>query len=199
MIPLWLKLVDTAYVAALFPVYWRFYGPANFLWFSDLALLISLAALWLESPLLASMQALSVGLLELAWLADFLARLVGGSHLVGLSRYMFRPDLPRFVRALSLFHVWLPLLLFWMVWRLGYDSRALPAQTILAWVVLLGCYLRTDPADNINWVFGLGANRQRRLPSPVYLILLMAFLPIGIYLPTHCLLTLLASLRGAGP
>jgi hypothetical protein len=63
VIPLWLKLLDTAYVAILVPVYWRFYGPANFLWFSDLALLISLAALWLENPLLASMQALSVGLL----------------------------------------------------------------------------------------------------------------------------------------
>jgi hypothetical protein len=199
VIPLWLKLVDTAYVAVLVPVYWRFYGPANFLWFSDLALLISLAALWLESPLLASMQALSVGLLELVWIADFLARLVSGSHLVGLTQYMFRPDLPRFVRALSLFHVWLPPLLFWMVWRLGYDSRALPAQTILAWVVLLGCYLWTDPADNINWVFGLRGERQRRLPSAVYLILLMAFLPIAIYLPTHYLLLAVVSPPGAGP
>jgi hypothetical protein len=188
VIPLWLKLLDTAYVAVLIPVYWRFYGPANFFWFSDLALLISLAALWLENPLLASMQALSVGLLELVWLADFLARLLGGFYLVGLTRYMFRPDLPLFVRALSLFHVWLPFLLFWTVWRLGYDPRALPAQTVLAWIILLVCYLCTDPAHNVNWVFGPGAKPQQRLPARIYLILLMALLPIGIYLPTHYVL-----------
>src|SRR5205823_10676010 len=70
----------------------------------------------------------------------------------------------------------------------GYDPRALPAQTVLAWIVLLACYLWTDPADNINWVFGPGAKPQRRLPARVYLLLLMVFLPVGIYLPTHYLL-----------
>src|SRR5205823_1773619 len=60
-IPLWFKLLYSAYVAILIPAYWRYYGLGNFLWFSDLALFITLAAVWLESPLLASMQAVSVG------------------------------------------------------------------------------------------------------------------------------------------
>src|SRR5260370_33967266 len=59
-IPLLLKLVVTMFVAVLVPIYWRYYGPGNFLWFSDLALFLTLAALWLESPLLASTQAVSV-------------------------------------------------------------------------------------------------------------------------------------------
>src|SRR5438132_9276654 len=88
VIPLLFKWLYTLFVAVLIPAYWRYYGPGNFLWFSDLALFLTLAAVWLESPLLASMQALSVGLLELVWLADFLVRLVFGFEAVGLTRYM---------------------------------------------------------------------------------------------------------------
>jgi hypothetical protein len=40
------------------PVHWHDYGPSNALWFSALALLTTVAVLWLESPFLASMQAL---------------------------------------------------------------------------------------------------------------------------------------------
>ena len=59
-IPLWLKALYTAFVAAIVPVYARQYGWRNFLWFSDIALLLTTPALWLERPLLASMQAVSV-------------------------------------------------------------------------------------------------------------------------------------------
>ena len=48
---------------------------------------------------------------------------------------MFDPDKPRYLRALSLFHIVLPLTLLWLVARLGYDARALVAQTMLAWIV----------------------------------------------------------------
>jgi len=41
------KIIYTLFVCILVPVYWRYYGPANFLWFSDLALLLTWAALWL--------------------------------------------------------------------------------------------------------------------------------------------------------
>jgi hypothetical protein len=112
-VPLWLKLLHTLFLCVLVPVYGHTYGPANFLWFSDLALLILLLALWLESPLLASTQALSVALLETVWLVDFLVRLATGVRLIGMSEYMFDPCLPRLVRGLSLFHAWLPPLLLW--------------------------------------------------------------------------------------
>src|SRR5438445_7643322 len=158
-VPLTFKLVYTFFVAVLIPVYWRTYGPGNFLWFSDLALFLPLAAVWLESPLLASMQAVSVGLLELVWVADFVVRLVFRIELVGLTRYMFDPKFPLPVRGLSLFHIGLPILLMGLVYRLGYDPRAWLMQTLLAWVVLPVCYLLTRPADNVNWVFGPAKKR----------------------------------------
>jgi hypothetical protein len=187
-IPFWLKVAYTLFVCVLVPIYWREYGPANFLWFSDIALLVTLAAMWLESRFLASMQAVAVTLLELVWLIDFAAKVIAGLHITGISAYMFKPEIPLLVRGLSLFHVWLPFLLLWLVWRLGYDRWAWVAQTILSVLVLLVCYFWTAPADNINWVLGPGEQPQSWAPPELYLALLMAFFPLGIYLPTHWVL-----------
>ena len=63
-IPLWLKIGYTALVAVIVPIYWLKYGAANFLWFSDIAFILLVPALWWESGLIASMMALSVLLLE---------------------------------------------------------------------------------------------------------------------------------------
>jgi hypothetical protein len=185
MIPLGVKLFYTLFVCVLVPVYWRHYGLANFLWFSDLALLIGLAATWLESPLLASMQAVSVLLLELVWIIDFLVRLVSGKPIIGIAEYMFKSDKPPFVRGLSLFHLVLPFFLLWLVYVLGYDSHALIVQTFLFWTVVLVCYFFTRPSDNINWVFGIGDRRLQKISSALYLALLMVSVPICVYLPTH--------------
>ena len=198
-VPFWLKVAHTLFVCILVPVYWRSYGPANFLWFSDIALLVTLPALWLEDCFLASTQAVSVGLLELLWLLDFVGRLATGTHLVGISRYMFDSSIAYRLRALSLFHVWLPFLLLWLAWRLGYDWRAWPAQTVLALAVLLVCYFATAPSKNINWVFGPGDKPQRRIPSGWYLLLLMAFMTLCVYLPTHLLLEWLFPPCGSPP
>jgi len=186
--PLWIKISYTLFICILVPVYWKQYGPGNFLWFSDLALFVTAAALWLESSLLASMMALSVVVLESIWIIDFLIGLIAGSSVIGLSAYMFDSKIPLSIRALSLFHIVLPLLLLWLLYRLGYDRRALFAQTLLAWIVLPLSYFLTKPSDNVNWVFGLSGGPQKWMPAPLYLVLLMIAFPLVLYLPTHLLL-----------
>ena len=54
-IPLTLKIAYTAFMVVLVQTYWIEYGPTNFLYFCDVALFFALGAVWLESPLLASM------------------------------------------------------------------------------------------------------------------------------------------------
>jgi len=49
-IPLWLKIVYSAFVAVLVPFYWFTYSPWNFLFFCDIALLLGALALWTETP-----------------------------------------------------------------------------------------------------------------------------------------------------
>lgn len=186
--PLWIKISYTLFICFLVPVYWRQYGPGNFLWFSDIALFVTTAALWLESSLLASMMALSVVVLETVWIIDFCIGLISGSSVIGLSAYMFDSKIPLSIRALSLFHLVLPVLLLWLLYRLGYDHRALFAQTLLAWMVLPLSYFLTKPSDNVNWVYGLRGGTQKWMPAPLYLVLLMIAFPLVVYLPTHFLL-----------
>lgn len=198
LIPLWVKLAYTLFVAVLVPTYWKTYGLTNFLYFCDVALVLGLAAVWLESPLLASVPAVGILLSQLLWLADFLGGLLG-RHLTGTTAYMFNPKLSRFVRALSLFHGWLPLFLLWLMWRLGYDRRAFWYWTALAEVLLLVCYffLPAPPPSaeapnrpvNVNYVYGLSdAEPQHWFPPGVYLALLMVVLPVAFFLPAHLLL-----------
>ncbi|MCM3905893.1 MAG: hypothetical protein ND866_29775 [Pyrinomonadaceae bacterium] len=192
MFPLWLKIAYTLFVCVVIAVYWRNYGLRNFLWFSDIALIGTVPALWLENGLLASMMALSIVILDVAWAVDFFGGLLFGRSLLGLGKYMFDETIPLPVRLVSLFHIWFPMLLLWMVYRLGYDERALAAQTILAWVVLpVSYWVVTEESENINWVRGLRGDRsdpQQWMPKRLYLALLMLGLPLFIYLPTHLVL-----------
>jgi hypothetical protein len=187
VIPLWLKIAYTLFVCTLVPIYWRQYGPTNFLWFSDIALLVLVPALWFESPLLFSMMALAVVLPELAWNIDYFVRLAAGVSLIGLTDYMFDAGIPRFIRALSLFHVALPVLLIWMLHRLGYDRRAWLWQTLVAAVVLPLSYVFSNPHENVNWVYGLSDRPQTRVAGLLFVLLLMLMFPLAIYLPMHLL------------
>ena len=128
---------------------------------------------------------------ELLWTVDYLGRLIFGVEAVpGLgTRYMFDSEIPMFVRGLSLFHLVLPPLLVWLLYRFGYERRALAYQTVLAWLVLLLTYLVTEPSENINWIYGFGSEPQTWMPERVYLVLLMLGIPLFFYLPTHLVLS----------
>jgi len=188
-IPLWLKIAYTVFAAVTVAIYLRKYPLWNFLWFSDIALIATVPALWLENSLLASMMLVGVLLPELLWNVAFFVRLATGKRLFGLTDYMFDPTKPLYLRAISLFHFFLPLLLLWMVSRLGYDPDALIGQALLAWIVLPLTYRLADSkVENVNWVFGWTVEPQERMPPLAYLGLVMIGFPLLIYFPTHVLL-----------
>jgi hypothetical protein len=180
-IPPWTKVAYSLFLCVLVPVYWRNYGPANFLWASHVASFCVLVSLWSEAPLPNSMMAIGVLPFELGWSLDLLS----GSRLLGVTSYMFEPERPLYLRGLSLFHMMLPPIIILALRRLGYDRRALAAQTLLTWIVLPVTYLVTDPADNVNLAFGLGREPQAALPPLLYLALEMILLPVVICWPTH--------------
>jgi len=195
-IPIWVKVVYTAFVAFVVPYYWVTYTPWNFLYFCDIALIVTVAGLWIESPFLISTQAVGIALPQALWVVDFLARGLAGVHITGMTGYMFDSNLPLFVRGLSSFHGWLPFLLVWLVARLGYDRRAFGVQSALAVVVLLVCYFmapapppalsRPSAAVNINYVYGLDDRHAQTYMAPeLWLISLTAFVVVGLYLPAH--------------
>jgi hypothetical protein len=202
-LPLWLKLAYSAFVAVLVPVYLYQYGPTNFVYFCDVALLLTLAGVWLESSLLVSMPAVGILLPQLLWVVDFLAGLVG-VRLTGLTDYMFDPRRPLFLRGLSLFHGWLPLLLLYLVWRLGYDRRALLRWTLLAWALMLISFFFLPPPSpdhgirpvNVDYVWGLSDKApQHWMPAWIWFAAELVVLPLLLFLPAHLLLARLGSRR----
>jgi hypothetical protein len=197
-IPLLIKLLYTAFVAVMVPYYWHAYGPRNFLYFCDVAVLVTLAAIWIESPLLISMEAVAILLPQAIWMFDFGTRAMG-FKIIGMTDYMFDPRYTVFVRGLSLFHGWLPILLVWLVYRLGYDRRALLFQTIAGIGLLLVCYfLFTPPTPttapgpwvaNINYVFGMNENAaQTKFPAIAWFGFVLVGIPVLMYVPTHVVL-----------
>ncbi len=193
------KWAFTGFMAVLTPVYWSKYGPTNFLYFCDLALFITLAAVWLENRLLASMAAVGIVLPQIVlWCGDFAAHLIG-IKFIGMTDYMFDARYPVFLRGLSLFHGWLPFLLLYLVARLGYDRRALIAWTGVAWAALLfsyfclpapGAKLANPLAPvNVDYVYGFSDQTvQTWMPEWLWLVTLIIALPTVIFLPTHLLL-----------
>lgn len=195
-IPLVVKLVYTAFMAVLIPVYWYYYGPTNFLYFCDVALILTLVAIWIHSSLLVSMSLVGIAVPQAVWVIDFLGTAMG-FPVVGMTAYMFEAQSSLFLRGLSLFHGWLPFLLIFLVARLGYDRRAFAYWTILAWVLILICFFFMPPPDpkagltpvNINYVWGLNdAAPQTWMPPALWVIGMMAVMPLVCFLPVHLLL-----------
>ena len=183
--PPWLRLALTGFVIMLVPVYWVHYGWRNFLWLSDVALFLTLVALWRTSPLLNSMLAIGVMPLEIFWNVSFFARLIAGLDVGGIAHYMFDESLPLYLRGLSLFHVALPVIWIALLRRWGYDPRALIAQTLLLWIVLLASYALTQPDDNINWVFAPYKAGWEWMPAPAWLVAYMVLVPVLVHWPLH--------------
>ncbi|MBC5994820.1 membrane-associated protein [Pontibacter cellulosilyticus] len=187
-IPLWLPIAYTLFLLILIPVYWKHYGPANFLWFSDISLFAVGIVLWTESQLLISMVAVGVLALEIFWNVDYFGSLILRKPLFGLSFYMFDSSKSLFLRGLSLFHVALPAIVIWLLLEWGYDTKAIYLQTLLTWLVLPIVYLYTDPEENINWVFGPGSKPQHKVPRRLYFWMMMLFYPLIVFLPSHLIL-----------
>jgi hypothetical protein len=183
------KLAYTAFVVVVVAIWLRHYGWRNLLWFSDVALIGAVPALWLESAAIASVLAVAVLLPELLWNVDFALRLLLRRRITGLTDYMFERERPRLLRVVSaLFHVPLPILLLWMLAEYGYDGAVgLPGAVVLAAVVLPWSRAVSSPERNINWTYGLGA-RRTHLPAQRYVLQLFAGFVLLVFMPTHLLL-----------
>lgn len=205
-VPFLIKCLFTAFMAVLVPVYLKNYGPTNFLYFCDVALILTLIGVWTENRLLISMCAVGILIPQGLWVVDFLVQLTGHTF-TGMTAYMFDERRSLFLRGLSFFHGWLPFLLVYLLAKLGYDRRALPAWTALAWALCLVCFFFLPPAGanlpdpntpvNVDYVYGFTDSApQTWLPTGVFLAVWMMVLPVLAYLPTNFVLR---KLFGAQP
>jgi hypothetical protein len=183
-LPLWLKIGWTLWVLVWVPIYWRQYGAQNFLFFCDLGNLLIAVALWTESALIFSSQAVSLLVFQTLYCLDLAGALMVKRHFIGGTEYMFDPGLPLFVRLLSLFHVVTPPVLLWAIWRLGYDRRGWKLQTLICWIVVpINHFWR--PGSDVNWARGLFFHEQHMMAGWAYLLGYLVVVPLVVYFPTH--------------
>jgi len=196
-IPLFVKVLYTLFAIVHITMNWRVYGPLNLLWFCDVALVVTGIALWTESRLLLSIEAVAIMIPMGLWGVDLIGRLVTHHYIFGFAGYMFDPHVPRNIRVLSWFHIWMPPLLIAALFRLGYDRRALWIQCIVVTVQLTACWFISSPppmknprdAVNINWVYGTGSEHaQHAMPAWAYLVTEIVLFQLLIYIPSHFLL-----------
>ena len=188
LVPLWLKVAWTAMVLAIVLIYWRHRGPANFLWFSDIAFLALVVGLWLESTFIVSLVACMVVVPETLWSVSFFGRLLRLPRVTGLADYMFDQGTPRWLRAVSLFHVPLLAVLIWGPWRLGYDRGVYPWAVLIAWIVLPLTRWLTKPDRNVNHVYRFPFSAGANLTPVQHMLVLIIAVPLLLQLPGHLLL-----------
>jgi hypothetical protein len=197
-IPMAVKVVYTAFVAVLVRYYLQAYGPTNFCYFCDVALLMTVPAVWLENSLLVSAPAVGIVLPQMVWVVDFFSTATG-HPLTGMTGYMFDRTLPLFIRFLSFFHFWLPFFLLWLLVCLGYDRRGFVLWSVIGWGLMIVSFTMLPPPPapegkawmpvNVNYVFGFSARGPQTWMSPVlYLLLFATVLQVAVFWPTHRLL-----------
>lgn len=187
-VPLIAKLAFSAWMLFWVTVILIHRGPQNFLWLCNMAQFILLYVMWRPNRLLLASQVGVISLVGLVWTLDLLVGLArGGESLTGFTAYMFDEELALIVRVTSLYHVGVPLLMLWLVSRLGYDSRGPWLQCGIGVIGVVGAWLFTEPHRNINWVYQPFGVEQTWMPEPLWVLVLIVAYPVVLYFPGHFL------------
>jgi hypothetical protein len=190
-----LRWFSLLWMVVWLPAYFRVWGWANLLHLCDVAVILTFAGIWLANPLLLSSQAVNSVAAGFLWVLDVGWRLTTGRFLLGGTEYMWDTRYPLSVRLLSTFHIGLPLVLLWTLWRVGYDRRALALQAAIAAVLLLLSRLLSAEL-NMNYAYRDPLFHRSWGPSPAHLAMIFVPLIVLIYWPTHLLLNWLFRVPG---
>ena len=107
---------------------------------------------------------------------------------LGFTAYMLRDELGFLARAVSLYHIGLPPLMIWLVWRIGYDRRGPWLQCLIGAAGVIGDWLFTEPYRNVNWVWQPFGVEQVWMPDAPWVLVLVLAYPLVLYFPGYWLL-----------
>jgi hypothetical protein len=202
-VPFWLKLGYTAWLIAWLVIYHQAHPLREVLWLCHVGNFVVAVALWAESRLLFSWQAVSVLAVQLVYSANLIIRAVTGRWLMGGMEYMSDPTVPALQRLLALYHLVIPVLLIWALVRFGYDRRAIWLQFATYAVLLPLSYLFGTEKDDLNWVLGPFGRVQTTVHPLLYLLAAIVVFPLVLSLPLHLIFAALLPNRprsnGDGP
>jgi hypothetical protein len=190
--PIWMCWTALVWFAVWFPAYWQVWGAANFIHLCDVAVILTCIGMWTQSPLLISSQAVGTLIVDAAWTIDAASRGLFRRALVPGNEYLFDPRYPLWIRLLTLFHLVMPALLLWGIYRMGYDRRAWVFESAIALPVFALARL-TNSATNIDFAFSDPFFHRQIGPAPIHVLIIWLFMVLVVYLPTHFVLKRLFS------
>jgi hypothetical protein len=190
-----LRWIAVLWMVVWLPAYVRVWGWTNLLHLCDAAVILTCVGLWWGSARLLSSQAVSAVLPGVLWLLNVCLRIATGRFWASGTEYMWDAQYPLWVRLLSLFHVVLPGVLLWAVWKLGYDRSALALQIAIAAVLLVASRFFSSSL-NMNYAYRDPVFNRAWGPSPVHLGVILLGAVVLLYLPTHIVLARLFSRPG---
>ncbi len=170
------------------PAYQSAYGPRNFLFLCNIGVILTAVGLIARSRLLLSSQAIAAPIIALVWALDVGWKLATGEFLFGGASYMWDAGYPLFARLLSLYHVAWPLLLWYVLRRVGYDPRGWPLQAGIAALAILAGRLLAPAAENINFAWTDPFFGRQFGPAALHLAICWVLLSGIAYGATHWLL-----------
>lgn len=175
------------WLAIYVPSYLQAYGALHFLQLCNIGVLLTCLAWLTRSALWLSTQWLAAPLIAVLWLADVTATLATGHPLHGGTLYLWDASIPWPARALSIYHVFLPLLLLHALRTTGYDRRALVVQSTLATVVMAISSMVATPQNNLNYLFQWPDGAVPVGPLWMRGVIQVILIVLILYVPTHLL------------
>ena len=175
------------------PTYHAAYGMLNFLFLCNIGVILTAVGLIVRSRLLLSSQAVAAPVIALVWAIDAAWKLATGDFLYGGTEYLWDSRYPLFARLLSLYHIAWPLLLWWVLRRIGYDRRGWPLQAAIAALAILAARLWVPAAENVNFAWTDPFFGRQLGPAPLHLLICWGLLSMVAYGTTHWWLRRLCS------
>lgn len=166
-------------------------GWVQLIWLCDVATLLTGIGLLLRSKLVLTAQLVGTVAYHVAWHVDTLSYATLTTMPLSSTVYMFGGDLTAYEKALSFFqHSFVVPVTVWGTHRLGAACRGWMLQTVQTALIFLLTYLCTEPAANINWIFGAGfADLSPASIDPTWYYGIMTVAPaLLIYYPVNRLL-----------
>lgn len=192
-----LRWVALAFLVTWVPSYAAVWGWRNFVQLCDVAVFLTVLALWRGNALLLSSQAAGALVINALWVVDVLSRLLTGGHVIGGTEYMWKAEFPLFVRLLSLFHLVMTPLHLFCLRRIGYDRRAFRLQAAIVAAVLLASRVLALPTQDLNYVLRAPLVGRQLGPPALHLVIVFVTLLVVLVLPAH--LALARWLPRSGP
>jgi len=143
--------------------------------------------MWTNNRLLISSQAAGALLVDAVWALDAAWIVFLHRQLLPGNEYLLDPHYPLWVRLLSFFHVCMPVLLLWGLYRAGYDGRGWALQSAIALpAFVIARFAASD--KNINFAFADPFFHRQWGPAPAHIVISWLFMVFVVYWPTHWLL-----------